>query len=316
MSHGPSEGPLGLIASLRAQTLTPSRIRVWHNGPDFPPRPIEGALLHWSGEGVGYGEGVNRLLALATSARVLIATDDLVLDEHCVARVADELDGAPQPVAVGVALRGGDGRVNAFGLRLTNDWLGVNIDRGREWEEFQRRPASADAGYLGPSGALFGLDREAWARTAGGPLFPKSFFLYMEDTILGVRLRLSDAVVRFRADAHATHAWSVATGRRSAEKLRLVERNRLWMLRSAGGRGAALGRLPWTALRYSSYLARGRGASETSGSPASAFGRALRDGLLGDLPADVDEYLRDVRGRRIARIHFASLREQLRDPVA
>ena len=108
VSHGPDEGPLGLVASLREQTLAPSRIHVWHNGPSWPPRQIDGVELHWSGEGVGYGEGINRLLELATSSRVLVATDDLVLDPHCVERIADELDHPSHPVAGAAALRGGE----------------------------------------------------------------------------------------------------------------------------------------------------------------------------------------------------------------
>lgn len=314
MSHGPKEGPAGLLGSLRAQTLAPSAIRVWHNGPTFPPEPMAGVELHWSGEGVGYGEGVNRLVALATSARVLVATDDLILDRHCIQRLAEELDREPRPVVVAPALRGPDGRVNAFGLKLTNDWLGVNVDRGRAWDEFQRRPPPTDAAYLGPSGALFALDRDRWAELGGGAIFPRSFFLYMEDTILGVRLRLSDAVVRFRADAFATHTWSVATGRRGVEKLRLVERNRLWLLRSQRGRRAAVASLPWTVLRYASYLGR-RGGATAGGSPLPAFARAVADGLGAELPEDVRDYLAGVRDRPLPRQYFAPLREQLRDPV-
>ena len=54
---------------------------------------------------------------------------------------------------------------------------------------------------------------------------------------------------------------SVATGKRHVDKLRLVERNRLWMLRAARGRAAAGATLVWTALRYGSYLAH-RGSGE------------------------------------------------------
>lgn len=314
MSHGPAEGPLGLVASLRSQSVAPTAIHVWHNGPSFPPEPIEGVQLHWSGEGVGYGEGVNRLLTYSTASRVLVATDDLVLDERCVERLAEELDHPSRPVIVGAALRGEAGRVNAYGLLLTADWLGVNVDRGRAWDAFQRREHHRESSYLGPSGALFALDRDAWATLGGGALFPRSFFLYMEDTILGVFLRLAGGVVRFRADAYATHAWSVSTGKRSATKLYLVERNRLWMIRAYGGRAAALATLPWTAVRYASYALR-RGGPTEGGRALPALARAVRDGLVSALPDDVRAYLGPVRHRRMPRRHFATLREQLRDPV-
>jgi GT2 family glycosyltransferase len=220
----------------------------------------------------------------------------------------------PRAVAIGCALVGADGLVNAYGLRLTEDWLGINVDRGRRWEEFSRDALRGAAPYLGPSGALFALNREEWDRIAGGPIFPRSFFLYMEDTIYGVRLRMLGAEVRFRPDAFASHAWSVATGKRTAEKLRLVERNRLWMVRAARGRARALASLAWTGVRYSSYLLE-RGRSRDGGGAASAFSRAVRDGLLGELPADVRDYLRDVADRPLPRWCFASLRDQLRNPV-
>jgi GT2 family glycosyltransferase len=304
-----------LLASLDAQTLRPSAIRVWHNGPTFPPRPIAGVEQHWSGVGVGYGEGINQLLARTHAAKVVVATDDVVLDGRCLERVADEMRAHPAAVAVGCALVGSDGLVNAYGLNLTRDWLGINVDRGRRWEEFARDAPRGAAPYLGPSGALFAVNREEWERVAGGPIFPRSFFLYMEDVMYGVRLRLLGAEVRFRPDAFASHVWSVATGRRAAEKLRLVERNRLWTMRAAGGRGAAIGSLPWTVLRYSSYLAQ-RGSARRGAGTRSAFWRAIKDGLLADLPADVREYLRDVAGRSLPRWCFASLRSQLRNPVA
>lgn len=304
-----------MLASLRSQTLLPSAVRVWHNGPAFPPRPIEGVEQHWSGEGVGYGEGINQLLARSTAKTCVVATDDVVLDRRCIERVAAELDEHPRAVVVGCALVGSDGRVNAYGLRLTEDWLGINVDRGRSWDDFASAAPRGSAPYLGPSGALFALNREEWERLGGGPLFPRSFFLYMEDVMLGVRLRLLGAEVRFRPDAFATHAWSVATGKRNVEKLRLVERNRLWMLSAARGRAGAAASLPWTALRYGAYLAR-RGGGEKTGNAPRAFWRAVRDGLFTELPTDVSAYLRGCEGRSLPRWCFASLRDQLRNPVA
>jgi GT2 family glycosyltransferase len=315
VSYGQDEGPVELIASLRAQTKTPTAIHVWHNGPAFPPRAIPGVTQHWSGTGVGYGEGINQLLARTSGKRVLVATDDVVLDAHCLELVAQEMGEHPSAVAVGCALVGSDGLVNAYGLRLTADWLGINVDRGLPWADFARSAARGDAPYLGPSGALFGLNREAWDRIAAGPIFPRSFFLYMEDTLFGVRLRLLGAEVRFRPDAFASHSWSVATGKRNVEKLRLVERNRIWMLRAAHGRTGAIARLPWTVLRYASYL-RERDTATRTGNAPMAFWRALREGLFGDLPVDVREYLRDVAGRSLPRWCFAETSDQLRNPVS
>ena len=264
---------------------------------------------------MGYGEGINQLLSRSQATTCVVATDDVVLDPHCVERLAAEMDEHPRTVAVGCALIGGDRRVNAYGLRLTEDWLGINVDRGRSWDDFASTAPRGAARYLGPSGALFALNREEWERIGGGPLFPRSFFLYMEDVMLGIRLRLLGAEVRFRPDAFATHAWSVATGKRHVDKLRLVERNRLWMLRAARGRAAAGATLVWTALRYGSYLAH-RGSGERTGNAPRAFWRAVREGLFTELPADVAAYLGGCEGGSLPRWCFASFRDQMRNPVA
>ena len=44
--------------------------------------------------------------------------------------------------------------------------------------------------------------------------------------------------------------------------------------------------------------------------------RAVRDGLFTELPTDVSAYLRGCEGRSLPRWCFASLRDQLRNPVA
>src|SRR5207245_1603939 len=178
---------------------------------------------HWSGEGVGYGEGINQLLARSTAKTCVVATDDVVLDRRCIERVAAELDEHPRAVVVGCALVGSDGRVNAYGLRLTEDWLGINVDRGRSWDDFASAAPRGSAPYLGPSGALFALNREEWGRLGGG---------------------------------------------------------------------------------------------ERRGNAPRAFWRAVRDGLFTELPTDVSAYLRGCEGRSLPRWCFASLRDQLRNPVA
>ena len=63
------------------------------------------------------------------------------------------------------------------------------------------------------------------------------------------------------------------------------------------------------------YLAR-RGSGERTGNAPRAFWRAVRDGLFTELPTDVSAYLRGCEGRSLPRWCFASLRDQLRNPVA
>ena len=328
VAYGAQEALSPLLASAGRQTLQPSRIRVWDNGPGQGVGPAvagaAGVEVHRSAANLGFGEGVNRLFALAESEVVVVANPDLALDPACVQRLAAALEDDPEAVVAGGALAdtGQPARVNAFGQRLTWDLVGINTDRGLPFDAFLAAAPRGEAGYLGPSGALFAVHRRRFLARVGGPLFPASFFLYMEDVALWVRLRRAGVRILFCPAASATHGFSLSTGARSALKLYQVERNRLWLLRALSGRPLAAALLPFTALRYLSYLLGRRAPARAEAAPASAlagaFARALRDGLFGPLPADVAGWFGPPPGLAglggLAR-YRARLRDQLRDPV-
>jgi GT2 family glycosyltransferase len=270
---------------------------------------LAGAEVTGSGENLGFGEGINRLVASSSARFLVIANPDLVLEPGCVAALVDDLEAHPDAVVAGGLLLDGQDRVNAYGQRLTADLLGVNTDRGA-------LPASLgdDDSYLGPSGALFALARERWQERIGGPLFPRSLFLYLEDVALWIKLRRAGAGIRFCPRARALHAWSVSTGQRSARKLYFVERNRLWLSRALLGDAGALARMPFTALRYGAYLAQAGAAGPRESGLAKAFAGALRDGWLQPVPEDLRAYLPRGEAGALGG-HFARLRDQLRNPV-
>jgi GT2 family glycosyltransferase len=244
---------------------------------------------------------VTRLVAGGRDEIAVIANPDLVLEPGCVEALERELRES-EAVVAGGTLVAADGSINAHGLRLTYDLLGINTDRGKA--------APTGENYLGPSGALFAVHRARWERLGGGPLFPRSLFLYLEDVALWLKLRSRGAEMRFSSAARAHHSWSTSTGQRSTLKLYYVERNRLWICRALWG-ARAWASLPFSMLRYAAY-AFASGGKRAPGESA-AFGRAWADGLVGEVPRDVREYLAGVR---VPRKHFARLREQLKNPVA
>src|SRR5712671_2884740 len=80
--------------------------------------------------------------------------------------------------------------------------LSRHLPRSRvPWAAFQAKAKDdvkeAATRYVGPSGALFALNCKLWRETIRGPLFPRSFFLYVEDVALWIRLRLAGSKVRF-----------------------------------------------------------------------------------------------------------------------
>jgi hypothetical protein len=104
-----------------------------------------------------------------------------------------------------------------------------------------------------------------------------------------------------------------------------VERNRLWLTRALFGAAGAAALLPFTGLRYGSYLLGGLGArrpaagqeepGHASGAAlAKAFREALHDGLLAPLPEALRDYLSEGRPLSL-RPYRATLRAQLKNPV-
>lgn len=292
VSYGPATELAPLLQSLQAQTLRPSAVRIWHNGPEFPGPP--GALS--DGQNHGFGGGVDRLLSLVEDDIAVVVNPDCELDPRCLEELVAGMDGASCAAA---ALLGPDDRVNAYGQQLTWDLVGINADRGSHADELDSKQ------YLGPSGALFALRPSRMPR----PLFPYSFFLYMEDVALWMKLRSLGEPIAFCPRARAMHRWSVHTGRQSAMKLYYVERNRLWLSRAVRGLPATVASLAFTALRYAAYSV--PAAPPTAGA-AAALGRALREGLFGEVPQDVRDYFSGVR---IRPGDYAPLRDQLRNPV-
>jgi GT2 family glycosyltransferase len=317
--YGAQDSIEPLLSSLRRQTLLPSAVRIWHNGPQFPAPVLDHALIYQSDENLGFGEGINRLLEHVATDHVVVANPDLELDRRCIELLAAELRENPRAAVVAAALAtpGPDRRVNAYGQRLTSDYLGVLPDRGRPWASFlaaaREEVTSAPSRYVGPSGALFALNLRIWKDLGGGPLFPRSFFLYMEDVALWIRLRLARAEVRFCPWAWATHGWSASVGQRSSLKLFYVERNRLWLLRALRGTARAALLLSRTGLRYASYL---RSPGKSGGAAhAGTFARAISTGLFRTVPDDVRAYFAKCDGSVLPRSFFGTWSEELTSPL-
>lgn len=329
VSYGAPAALGPLLASAAAQTVRP-QVRIWHNGPG-PLAEVAaheavraaGAQVQGCGDNLGFGEGVNRLFASGDAKVAVVANPDLSLDPGCVEALAAALGGGATVAGGALSTAEHPPRVNAYRQQLTLDLVGINTDRGRPFEELALEPSGARGHHLGPSGALFAVHRPRYAGAVGGPLFPRSLFLYLEDVALWVRLRRHGAAIAFEPRARAVHSFSQSVGQRSAAKLYFVERNRLWLSRALWGTPRALALLPFTALRYGAYLLGGLRApprphgphEATRGDLARALRAGIHDGLLPVLPRDLTDYLGAGRPAPLAPF-FAPLSAQLKNPVA
>lgn len=333
-SYGSIESLHPLVDSLRAQTLPPRSIAIWHNGPHFSPsmRSYFGSNVQFlfTGENLGYGGACNRLFAQTGDGRALIVNPDVELETDCLERIADAFVEKPSAIIVGGALVNthpdGSSRVNAYGQRLTMDLVGINTDRGLTTasfvEEAVRVKGEAGSRYLGPSGALFAVDRSNWKASFGmDPLFCESLFLYMEDVALWLKVRRAGGEIEFCPTALGRHRFSESTGQRSALKLYHVERNRLWLLRALWGMGAVAMTTPFSVLRMGAYAwaARAGGVAGSAGESrtlAVALWRGWQDGLRIPVPGELVRYLGVEKAPSDLWSFVAPISEQLRDPTA
>ncbi|MDZ4697850.1 MAG: glycosyltransferase family 2 protein [Deltaproteobacteria bacterium] len=334
-SYGSIESLQPLVDSLRAQTLPPKSIAIWHNGPHFLPSMRShfgpGVQLLFTGENLGYGGACNRLFEKLGDGRALVVNPDVELLPDCLERLAESFVQRPGAMIVGGALvnTGTDGssRVNAYGQRLTMDLVGINTDRGRTTaafvEEASRVNGEAGSRYLGPSGALFAVDGTNWKAYFGNDsLFCESLFLYMEDVALWMKVRRAGGDIEFCPTALGRHRFSESTGQRSGLKLYHVERNRLWLLRALWGRAAVAVTTPFSVLRMGAYAwaARARGGAGSAGEEsrmlAVALWRGWQDGLRLPVPDELQRYLGPEKAPSDLWAFVAPLSEQLRDPTA
>jgi GT2 family glycosyltransferase len=332
VTYGDSQRLVPLLQSLRSQTDYINKVYIWNNGPfpfdrDLPARfPGLSFHIHEDGNNLGYGTGINKSFACGTSDVAVVVNPDTALDSQCLKQLLTVASAASSPAIVGGLLLTETGLVNAVGLSLTIDGLGINLQRGKflttldEAEEHRQQ-----AQLCAPSGALFAVNRTAWEKMGGGPLFVDSLFLFLEDVALGLRVRRLGGAMSFCAQAKGVHRFSDTTGRRSALKLYYVERNRLWLQRALGGRALALATMPFTLLRFAAYAAqlarptsRAKGQSGQGGSKelAGALLRAWSDGFFNALPCDLVPYLGPNLAGVSLKQYQGPLLAQLRDPTA
>jgi GT2 family glycosyltransferase len=217
------------LRALNAQTYTDFQVVIVNNsgrdldiGEDpfsFPVRVISPA------ENVGFGAAIN-IAVRATDARdsrfVATLNDDTEPAAGWLAALVREMESNAEigMCASNIRFFGGE-ELDSAGMEICFD--GSSRQRGH------REPASAFAlseDVLLPS-ACAALYRRGMLDDIG--LFDEDFFLYCEDTDLGLRARWAGWRCRYVAGAVVKHRYSHTAGAFSALKARFVERNRLWV---------------------------------------------------------------------------------------
>ena len=219
---------------------------------NYPLTRIENAM------NVGFGSAVNQVVRCSQSKYVATLNDDCAPTPAWLAELVTvaEREYEIGMCAAQVRMAGHPNELDSAGMRIARD--GTSKQRG-----FRQPPEkfSGNAEVLTPSGSS-ALYRRDMLEDLGG--FDESFFLYCEDTDLGLRARWAGWQAFYAAKAVVYHRYSHSSGQNSELKAYLVERNRIvTVLKTFPGKdligvpGAAL-------VRYLYSLAavfRGRGAA-------------------------------------------------------
>ncbi len=208
------------LRSLKHQTYRDFEVIVVDNSLARLAEGSEARIIfnQWN---VGFGAAINQGAAESESEYVVALNDDAVADAEWLTRMVECADGHPRDGMFASEVWMQDsGQLDSAGMLIARD--GSSKQRGHgEAAEAYRQAEEA----LFPSGSA-ALYRRKMLREIGG--FDESFFLYCEDTDLGLRARWAGWGCRYVPGAIVHHKYSHSAGRASPMKAYFVERNRIY----------------------------------------------------------------------------------------
>jgi len=205
----------------------------------------------------GFGGAVNQGIRESQSPYVATLNDDAVACPRWIEVMVDALEKRPDAGMCASQVRFfRESRLDSAGMLIARDGSSKQRGHGRPPEDF---PVAEEVLMASGSAALY---RRTMLQDIGG--FDDDFFLYCEDTDLGLRARWAGWKCLYVPLAVVDHHYSHSAGRASAVKAYYVERNRLFVL-IKNFPGGMLAAAPWATLaRYwwhAWFLMQGRGSA-------------------------------------------------------
>ncbi|HVX66348.1 MAG TPA: glycosyltransferase family 2 protein [Bryobacteraceae bacterium] len=187
------------------------------------------AAARWRGvevienrENVGFGAAVNQACRRSSARFLATLNDDTVPDPGWLAGLVQALEMYPEAGMCASQVRLAGGTLDSAGMLISSDATSKQRGHGQAPEKY-----AAAAEVLLPSGCA-ALYRRKMLDEVG--LFDEAFFLYCEDTDLGLRGRWAGWTCRYAPEAVVEHRYSQTAGAVSQLKAYFVERNRLFVL--------------------------------------------------------------------------------------
>jgi GT2 family glycosyltransferase len=206
---------------------------------------------------LGFAAAVNRAWKQSTARMLATLNDDAEAHPQWLAALRFEMERAPDVGMCASQVRQyGTGQLDSAGMLICLD--GSSKQRG-QGESVQRYQMRAEVLLPSASAALY---RREMIEQIGG--MDEDFFLYCEDTDLGLRARWNGWRCVYAPGAVVEHHYSQSAGAASALKAWQIERNRLWVAAKNFPMSLLLLTPFWTLMRYAwhvVYLLQGRGTA-------------------------------------------------------
>lgn len=265
---------LECVASLERQTRRDFEVvivdnsgegRVRRSGANAAARVIENS------RNLGFGAAVNAGVRATQSPYIATLNDDAVACPGWLDALVQALERRPDAGMCASQVRFfGESRLDSAGMLISRDGSSKQRGHGRPPEDF---PVAEETLFPSGSAALY---RRAMLDEIGG--FDDGFFLYCEDTDLGLRARWAGWKCLYVPEAVVDHHYSHSSGHASPLKAYYVERNRLFVL-AKNFPLAMLLAAPFVALsRYfwhAWYILEGRGSAARFRAEGQAGGKMM-----------------------------------------
>lgn len=210
------------LQSLERQALRDFEVIVVDNSGQRLVRADPPVRVIYNERNVGFGAAINQGVRASTAPFIATLNDDTVADPGWLSALLAAAESRRDVGMCASQVRlAEDGRLDSAGMLLCPD--GSSKQRGH-LDPPSKYPRQQEV--LLPSGSAALYRREMLDEVG---LFDERFFLYCEDTDLGLRARWAGWECLYVPDAVVQHRYSHSSGKASPLKAFYVERNRLFV---------------------------------------------------------------------------------------
>jgi len=218
------------LPSLIGQTYKNIEIIVVDNGStdgsiEYVEQNYDTVKLVCNSTNVGFSKGNNVGMQIASGKYIAVLNNDTELDQNWVSSLVDAAEEHPDAGMFACKILSYYDRnlIDCVGHLIYPDGL----SRGRGRGEIDNGQYDKIEEIAFPSGCA-ALYRKEMLEQIG--LFDERFFIYVEDSDLGMRGRIAGWKCLYVPNAVVYHKYSATMGEYSPQKAFLVERNRLWFV--------------------------------------------------------------------------------------